>query len=46
MILDETTTIAIIPDFEVGQNVFLAAHDDSEVVPKILAKIKEKDMAP
>lgn len=46
MILDETTTIARIPDFEVGQNVFLAAHGDSEVVPKILAKIKENNMAP
>lgn len=46
MILDEATTIAQIPDFEISDNVFLVQHGDADKLSVVESKIKENQMAP
>ncbi|VEU24415.1 DEKNAAC105505 [Brettanomyces naardenensis] len=46
MILDEITTIARIPDYEIGQNVFLVQIGESSLLPLVVSKVRDSDMAP
>ncbi|QPG76123.1 hypothetical protein FOA43_003509 [Brettanomyces nanus] len=46
MILEEAITIARIPDSEIGQKSFLIQQGEAALLPEVVSKIKDNDMAP